>query len=205
MVSLYYALPKEKESNCDRFNLSVQVFEGTWFYFFSISLRTFSCIWRFPHSLLYLFFPFDLAVFVTWCLKKWMKSRVSISWQSKFCEYIREEAFMLTRYQNVCHHLSLAAPAARQPLSHRRSNKQRHTNTHKDREHKNAKTVAPSTRCDNCGVKSSGRHDELLTCVVVRPPHHHVPAPSLPCPTPYRSATRVRNVTRPCQSWISAC
>lgn len=37
MVSLYYALPKEKKSNCDRFNLSVQVFEGTWFYFFSIS------------------------------------------------------------------------------------------------------------------------------------------------------------------------
>lgn len=41
MVSLYYALPKEKKSNCDRFNLSVQVFEGTWFYFFSISENIF--------------------------------------------------------------------------------------------------------------------------------------------------------------------
>lgn len=28
MVSLYYALPKEKESDCQRFNLSVQLLPG---------------------------------------------------------------------------------------------------------------------------------------------------------------------------------
>lgn len=210
MVSLYYALPKEKKSNCDRFNLSVQVFEGTWFYFFSIS----------ENILLHLTFS-SLTALPFFSLRSCRLRHLVFASTEKLDEV--ESVYKLTIkvlwvYQRGGFYADkvskcLSPPVTRCSCSQTTtvSSQVQQTETHKhpqihhkDREHKHAKTVAPSARCDNCGAKSSGRHDELLTCVVVPPPPH-VPAPTLPCPTPYRSATRVRNVTRPCQSWISAC
>lgn len=174
MVSLYYGLPKEKENNCDRFNLSVQVFQGTWFNFFSISENiflhlTFSSLTALPFfslrscRLRHLVFAstekldevesvYKLTIKVLWVYQRggFYADKVSKCLSPPVTRCSCSQTTVSSQVQQTETH--------KHPQIH-----------HKDREHKHAKTVAPSTRCDNCGAKSSGRHDELLTCVVPPP------------------------------------
>lgn len=175
MVSLYYALPKEKKSNCDRFNLSVQVFEGTWFYFFSISENIF------PHLTFSSLTALPFFSLRSCCLRHLVfastekldevesvyKLTIKVLWVYQRGGFYADKVSKrlsppVTRCS--CSQTTTVSSQVQQTETHKHP--QIH---HKDREHKHGKTVAPSTRCDNCGAKSSGRHDELMTCVVVPP------------------------------------
>lgn len=146
-------------------------------FIFFPSLRTFYCIWRFPHSLLYLFFSLRSCrlrhlVFASTEkldeVESVYKLTIKVLWvYQRGGFYADKVSKCLSPPVTRCSCSQTTTVSSQEQQTETHKHPQIH---HKDREHKHAKTVAPSTRCDNCGAKSSGRHDELLTCVVVPPP-----------------------------------